>query len=61
MSVLINAQRNKLMHLENTLIMYRIYNAESLKKLVKTVHALHSRQSLYASSFAGQTSACYKA
>ena len=49
------------MHLENTLVMYRIYNAEILEKLVKTVHALHSRQSLYESLFAGQTSAAYEA
>ena len=39
-----DAQRNKLMHLENTLVMYRIYNAETLERLVKMVHALHSRQ-----------------
>ena len=47
MSISTDAQRNKLMHLENTLVMYGIYNAETLEKLVKTVHALHSRQSLY--------------
>ena len=45
--------RNKLMHLENTLIMYRIYNAETLEKLVKTVCALHDHQSMYESLFAG--------
>ena len=28
MSILTGMQRNKLMHLENTLVMYRIYNAE---------------------------------
>ena len=61
MSVLMNTHRNKLMHLENMLIMYRIYNAETLEKLVKMVHALHSRQSLYESLFAGQTSAAYEA
>ena len=55
MSVLTDAQRNKLMHLENTLVMYGIYNAETLEKLVKMVHTLHSRQSLYESLFAGQT------
>ena len=36
-------------------------NAESLEKLVKTVHALHSRQSPIESLFAGQTSATYEA
>ena len=53
-------QRNKLMHLENTLVMYRIYNTETLEKLVKKVHVLHSRQSSYKSLFAGKTSAAYK-
>ena len=48
------------MHLENTLFMYGIHNAETLKKLVKTVHALHSRQSSYESLFAGRTSAAYE-
>ena len=40
--------------------MHRIYNAETLEKLVKMVHTLHSRQSLYESLFAGQTSAAYE-
>ena len=59
MSISMDAQRNKLMHLENTLVMYGIYNAETLETLVKTVHALHSRQALYEGLFAGQTSAAY--
>ena len=61
MSVSTNAQRNKLIHLENTLIMYGIYNAETFEKLLKMVHTLHSRQSLCESLFAGQTSVAYKA
>ena len=32
MSISTEAHRNKLMHLENSLIMYRVYNAETLKK-----------------------------
>ena len=48
------------MHLENTLVMYGIYNVEMLEKLVKTVHALQSRQTLYESLFAGKSSAAYK-
>ena len=61
MSILKDAQRNKLMHLENTLIMYGIYNAETLENLARTVHILCNRQSLYESLFAGQTSAACKA
>ena len=60
MSILTDAQRNKLVHLENTLVMYGIYSAEPLEKWVKMVHALHSRQLLYESLFAGQTSAAYE-
>ena len=48
------------MNLENTLIMYGVYNTETLERLVKTVHALHSRQTLYKSLFAGKTSAAYE-
>ena len=61
MSISTDVQRNKCMHLENTLVMYRIYNAKTLEKLVKTVHPLHSRQTLYKGLFAGQTSAAYEA
>ena len=39
MTISMDAQRNKLMNLENTLVMYGIYNAETLENLVKTVHA----------------------
>ena len=48
------------MHLENTLVMYRIYNAETLENFVKTVHAIHSRQTSYETLFAGKILAAYK-
>ena len=60
MSTQTDMQRNKLMHLENTLVTYGIYNAETLEKLVNTVNALHSRQPLYESLFTGKTSAAYE-
>ena len=60
MSITMDMQRNKLMHLENTLVMYRIYNTETLENLLKTVHTLHSRQTLYESLFSGKTQAAYK-
>ena len=55
-----NVQRNKLMHLENILVMYRICNAETLEKLVKTVQIIHSRQSLIEGLFAGQSVSAYE-
>ena len=60
MSIWTDIQRNKLMHLENTLVMYRIFNAETLETWVKTVHVLHSRLSSYESLFAGKASAAYE-
>ena len=61
MSISTDVQRNKLMHLENTLVMHGICNAKTLENSVKTVHALHSKHTLYEGLFAGQTSAAYKA
>ena len=40
--------------------MYRVYNAETLEKLVNTAHALHSQQSLVEDLFAGQKVAAYE-
>ena len=60
MSISTDMQKNKLMHLENSLIMYGVYNAETLQKLVKSAHVLHSWQSLIENLFAGQTAAAYK-
>ena len=48
----VNIQRNKLIHLENTLVLYGVYNTETLDKVIKTVHALHNRQSMYKKLFA---------
>ena len=61
MSISTDIHKNKLMHLENTLIMYGIYNAETSEKLIKTVHVLHNCQSMYESLLAGQVSAAYEA
>ena len=54
MSIKTDIQRNKLMDLEDTLVMYGVYNAELLERPIKTVHILHSRQTMYESVFAGR-------
>ena len=61
MFISMDVQRNKLMHLENNLVMYGIYNAETLEKLVKTEQVIHSRQSLIEGLFAGKSAAAYEA
>ena len=46
-------QCNKLLKLDNTMLMYRINNAEILEKLINTVKELHNITSLHEKSFAG--------
>ena len=38
-------QWNKLLQLENLMLMYGIYNAETLDKLTTTVHSIHNTSS----------------
>ena len=40
-----NIQCNKLMKLDSSMLMYGIYNAETLEKLMKTVHGIHNTSS----------------
>ena len=47
-------QCNKLMKLDNTMLMYGIYNAETLEKLINTVHEIHNVTSSHEKLFAGE-------
>ena len=38
-------QHNKLIQLENAMLIYSIYNAETLEKLISTVHHIHNTTS----------------
>ena len=49
-------QHNKLMQLENSIWMYGIYNAETLEKLINTVHNIHNTTPSHERLFAGQQS-----
>ena len=44
------------MQLENSMLMYGVYNAETLEKLINTVHNIHNTTSLHERLFAGQQS-----
>ena len=44
---------NKLIQLENSMLMYGIYNAETLEKLINTVHNIHNTTSSHERLFAG--------
>ena len=49
-----NIQHNKLMKLDDTMLMYGIYNVDTLEKLIKTVHKIHNTTSSHEKLFAGK-------
>ena len=49
-----NIQCNKLMELDNNMLMYGIYNVETLEKLINTVHGIHNVTSSHEKLFAGE-------
>ena len=52
----ITIQCNKLIQLENPILMYSIYNSETLEKLITTVHHIHNTTSSHEKLFAGHQS-----
>ena len=56
MDIKTTIQHNKLMQTENSVLMYGVYNAEMLEKLISTVHNIHNTTSLHERLFAGQQS-----
>ena len=38
----VNLQHNKIIHLEDLMVMYGFYNSETLEKLIETVHKMHN-------------------
>ena len=49
-------QHNKLMQLENSMLMYGVYNADTLEKLTDTVHQIHNTTSSHERLFPGPQS-----
>ena len=49
----VDMQHNKLLKLDNTMLMYGIYNADTLEKLINTVHEIHNVTS-HEKLFAGE-------
>ena len=49
-----NIQHNKLMKIDKTVLMYGVYNAETLDKLIHTVHEIHNVTSSHEKLFAGE-------
>ena len=49
-------QHNKLIQFKNSMLMYGIYNAETLEKLINTMHHIHNTTSSHEKLFAEQQS-----
>ena len=50
----VNFQHNKLLKLDNTMLIYGMYNAEALEKLINTVQEIHNVTSSHERLFAGE-------
>ena len=51
-----NVQHNKLMQLEDSMLLYGVYNAETLQKLINSVHNIHNTTISHERLFSGQHS-----
>ena len=46
-----NLQCNKLIHLESSMVMYGVNNGKNIRKLINTVHQMHSITTPYEGLF----------
>ena len=51
---------NKIFHLEYSMVMYGVYNSDTLEDLIDTVHKLHNRTTWNEKLFSGQINNWYK-
>ena len=49
----VHLQCNKIFHLEDSMVMYGIYNSKTLEDLIDTVHKLHNKTTWNEKLFAG--------
>ena len=59
MKTKVNKQCKKLIHLEDSTVMYGVYNAETLEKLINAVHQMHNTMILNGKLFAGELSSAF--
>ena len=49
-----NIERNRVFHLEDSMIMYGVYNVDTLEKLIQMVHKMNNRSVWYEKLYVGQ-------
>ena len=50
----VDIQCKNIFHLEDSMVMYDVYNSDTLEDLINTVHKLHSKTTWNERLFAGQ-------
>ena len=50
----VNIQENKIFHLEDSMIMYGVYNVDTLEKLIQMVHKMNTRKIWFEQLYSGQ-------
>ena len=50
----VDLQCNKIFHLEDSMVMYGVYNSDTLEDLISTAHKLHNKTTWNEKLFAGQ-------
>ena len=48
----VNLEQNRIFHLEDSMVMYDIYNSDTLEKLIDTVHKMHNKKTWNETLFA---------
>ena len=56
----VDLQRNKIFHLEDSMVMYGMYNSDTLEDLIDMVHKLHNRTTWNEKLLSGQIENWYK-
>ena len=59
METKVNIQCTKLIHLENSMVIYWVYNTEALEKMINTIHQMHTITTANERSFTGELSTAY--
>ena len=56
----VSLERSKIFHLENSMVMYDIYNSEMIKKLINTIQHLHNKTTWSETLFVGKINNWYQ-
>ena len=56
----VDLQRNKIFHLEDSMVLYGTYNSDTLEALIDTMHSLHDQSTCNEKLFVGEIDIWYR-